>query len=259
MSSPADSFESATSDSWRTAIVEPYFPFAASCWRWCLSRCLQPLWTIHRPGIVRGVARRWLSFRDSAQRNSPDATISIPRNGTIRSGQARCVDHAGAEVCTDIAHSASCSSHRRFGLIPNHLFTRLRTRSVLDLPCAAHSSPVLPIPNRHSNPIAAASAANANGFLLVCLSKTPRPESIRLRPNCRAPRRFRSSLATIHSVKAAVLLTVSYCAQRSFCANPMPEDPRALGLAARCSTITSKSIRCRGRYFASEAARCGGR
>jgi hypothetical protein len=122
------------------------------------------------------VARGWLSFRDSAQRNSPDATISTPRNGTIRSGQTRCADHAGAEVCPDIARSAPCSSHRRFGLVLNLLFRRLRTRPVLHLPCAAHSSPVLPVPNRHSNPIAAASAANASGFLLVCLSKTPRPE-----------------------------------------------------------------------------------
>jgi hypothetical protein len=86
------------------------------------------------------------------------------------------VDHAGAEVWTDIARGALRPSHFRLGLFLNLLFRRLRTRPALHLPCAAPSPPVLPVPNQHSNPIAAASAANASGFLLVCLSKTPRPE-----------------------------------------------------------------------------------
>ena len=120
-----------------------------------------------------------------------------------------CLPHANALVCTvhDRCSFGRSSEHpsrhysdriANFGENPTELSSR-----------PGKSCSAFQVPKRRSIPIAAASAANASGFLQVSLSKMSRRSALWPRHDILTPRHFRSRLATFQSKREGIyFLTV---------------------------------------------------
>ena len=161
-----------TSGFWQIDPALLNWPWVGSYWQWApRSRSLHVPTNAHRPGTAPIAAPPWSYARDSPPRNSRGAATSIRPNAATSCGPATCLWHASGLVCPLAVHSVT---HRHNDARPRFAFITFRTMHPCFRRPSAGPRPGSAVPKRPSIPIAAASAANASGFLLVSLSKTPR-------------------------------------------------------------------------------------
>jgi hypothetical protein len=176
MCCPKASSEFATSDFCQIDSAPLDCLYAGSCWQQVRrhSPHRQTPARVHPLGTAHAAALLWSWRRDSPPQKSRGAVTSIPHNAAASCDPAMCAQHARGLVCSE----ASCQSKQRLDrtLPPEHTITVVPLQRRLPPWClpVAESTAGLAVPMQPSIPIAAASAANASGFLQVSLSKTPR-------------------------------------------------------------------------------------